>query len=199
MAVTIGGKEHARKIANDESPEVAIKIFKEVMASLLPATATDCDMYIFTSYQVLKEWLTMTDDFLPKFGFSRKGIVIWTKDGPGLGDLNLPFGMGCEFILYLQKGKRNKSAIRRNNVLSVPQIHPGKLVHPHHKPPELLEILIKASTDPGDFIVDPFAGSGSTILAAKRTGRSALGIEYDEYNFKAAKNYIETDSGGMDF
>jgi len=44
----------------------------------------------------------------------------------------------------------------------------------------LLEQLIEMSTDPGDFVVDPFAGSGSTIKAAQNLGRNALGIERDE-------------------
>ena len=118
MAVTEGGKKYARKIANDESPEIAVRTFKKVMDVLLPKTAEKSDLYVFTSYQVLSDWLDMTDGYLPTHGFTRKAVLVWQKEGPGMGDLNCPWGMGCEFILFFQKGRREKSAQRRNNVLS---------------------------------------------------------------------------------
>lgn len=200
MAQTAEGKKYARKIANDESPEVAIATFKKVMASLLSRTAEDCDLYIFTSYQVLSDWLVMTDEFLGYNGFTRKAVLIWQKDGPGMGDLNCPWGMGCEFILFFQKGRREKTAQRRNNVLSIPQLRPSELIHPHEKPLPLLELLIKASTVEGDFIVDPFGGSGSLVRAARRVKRNAVAIEYDQNNFELATRKLnESEGAGMDF
>lgn len=186
MAVTEQGKKYARKIANDESPEVAIKTFKAVMDVLLPGTKDQCDLYIFTSYQVLSDWLVMTDEYLAPFGFTRKAVLVWEKDGPGMGDLECPWGMGCEFILFFQKGRRPKSAKRRNNVLHVPQLRPNQLIHPHEKPGPLLETLMRASTDEGDLVVDPFGGSGSLVRAARNCGRSAVAIEYDEFNYNEA-------------
>lgn len=197
MAVTEHGKKYARKIANDESPEVAIKTFKGVMETLLPGTKDDCDLYVFTSYQVLSDWLVMTDEFLPQFGFKRKAVLVWEKDGPGMGDTNCPWGMGCEFILFFQKGRREKSAVRRNNVIRTPQLRPNKLIHPHEKPLPLLELLIKASTDEGDLLVDPFGGSGSLVRAAKNCDRSAVAIEYDEYNYKEAKKALDEGEEGL--
>jgi adenine-specific DNA-methyltransferase len=190
MAVTEIGKKMARKIANDESPEIAIKTFKDVMSVLLPGTRDDCDMYVFTSYQVLKDWMVMTDEFLPAFGFQRKAVLVWEKEGPGMGDLECPWGMGCEFILFFQKGRRPKSAKRRNNVLHTPQLRPSQLIHPHEKPGPLLESLIKASTDEGDLIVDPFGGSGSLVRAARNCNRSAVAIEYDEFNYNEASKAL---------
>lgn len=200
MAVTEAGKKMARKIANDESPEVAIKTFQSVMDSLLFATADDCDMYVFTSYQVLSDWLVMTDNFLANYGFRRKAVLLWEKDGPGMGDTNCPWGMGCEFILFFQKGSRPKTAQRRGNILRFPQLRPADLIHPHEKPLPLLETLITASTSQGDFIVDPFGGSGSLVRAAQRTKRSAVAIEYDEFNYKQALRKLnEGEGGGFDF
>lgn len=197
MAVTESGKKYARKIANDESPEVAIATFKAVMDSLLPATVDDADCYVFTSYQVLSDWLVMTDEYMPKHGFSRKAVLVWEKDGPGMGDLECPWGMGSEFILFFQKGRRPKSTKRRNSVLHVPQLRPNQLIHPHEKPGALLEALIKASTEPGDFIVDPFGGSGSLVRAARNCDRNAVAIEYDETNYKLAKEKLESGEGGL--
>ena len=196
MATTQEGMKYARKIANDESPEVAIKTFKAVMDALLPKTKPDCDLYVFTSYQVLSDWLVMTDEYLPSHGFTRKAVLVWEKDGPGMGDLNCPWGMGCEFILFFQKGRREKTGTRRNNVIHIPQLRPKELIHPHEKPLPLLQLLIEQSTSKGDFIVDPFGGSGSLVRAAQRTGRSAVAIEYDEENYNLAKKALETSAGG---
>lgn len=200
MAVTQSGKEYARKIANDESPEIAIATFKAVMDSLLPKAATDADMYVFTSYQVLSDWLVMTDDFMPDYGFRRKALLFWEKDGPGMGDTNCPWGMGGEFIMFFQKGARPKSAQRRGNILRYPQIRPKDLIHPHEKPLPLLEDFLKTSTVQGDFVVDPFGGSGSVARAARRVKRSAVTIEYDKFNFDlSVKKFNEGDGAGFDF
>jgi DNA modification methylase len=196
MAETQAGKKYARKIANDDSPEVAIATFKRVMDALLPKTKPDSDCYVFTSHQVVKEWLVMLDDFMPTHGFNRKAILFWEKDGPGMGDLNCPWGMGMEFIMFFQKGKRDKTATRRNSVIHIPQLRPDQLIHPHEKPLPLLELLIKQSTTAGDFIVDPFGGSGSLVRAAQRCGRSAVAIEYDEMNYLLAKESLEQKAGG---
>lgn len=199
-SVTHHGKEYARKIANDESPEIAIKIFKEVMSVLLPKLKNNADCYVFTSYQVLSDWLVMLDDFMPEFGLERKAVLIWEKEGPGMGDLNSPWGMGCEFIMFFQKGKREKTATRRNNVLHFPQIPARNLIHPHEKPAPLLEHLMQASTVPGEFLVDPFGGSGSLVRAARRCGRGAVAIELDKKNYDLAeKSLHEGDGAGFDF
>ena len=191
MAKTIEGKANARKIANDESPEVAIAVFNQVMDSLLPGTVDNCDMYIFTAHQVLKEWLAVADG-LARHNFRRCGILVWQKEGPGMGDLEGSWGMGLEFIIFLKKGNRPRSTgvARRNGVLAIPQLRPNELIHPHEKPTGLLAELIRFSTNPGDFIVDPFCGSGSTVRAAKEMGRSAVAIELDETNFKIANDRL---------
>ena len=54
---------------------------------------------------------------------------------------------------------------------SVPKIHPTQ------KPIRLLERLIEIFTDPGDVVIDPCAGSGSTLIAAENLGRRAYGFE----------------------
>lgn len=199
MATTAEGKAYARKIANDESPEVAMKTFSEVMDVMIPGMKDHSDIYVFTSHQVLEEWLTFTRELFEPHGFKRKAVLVWQKDGPGMGDLE-SWGMGCEFILYYKRGNRPKSDVRRNNVLHIPQLRPNELIHPHEKPLPLLELLIKHSTSEGDFVVDPFGGSGSLVRAAERTSRSAVAIEYDQQNYELAlRKLTEGEGGGFDF
>lgn len=195
MAVTVEGKNYARKIANDESPEIAMKTFTNVMKVIIQGMKDESDIYVFTAHQVLEEWLTFTRSLFAPYGFERKAVLVWEKDGPGMGDLN-SWGMGCEFILYYKRGSREKSDVRRNNVLHVPQLRPSDLIHPHEKPTPLLQLLIKHSTSPGDFLVDPFGGSGSLVRAAEQCGRSAVAIEYDEQNYKLAIKKLEQGEGG---
>jgi len=199
MAVTDVGKSHATKILNDETPEQAIAIFQLVMNELLPKTVDNCDVYVFTSWQVVKEWMVMLDDFMSHHNFKRKAILFWEKEGPGMGDLECPWGMGMEFIFFFQKGRREKTGVRRNSVIRGPQIRPDKLIHPHEKPQWLLELLIKQSTVPGDFLVDPFGGSGSLALAARNTGRNAVCIELDPDRAATAKARLDTMPQGLDF
>jgi adenine-specific DNA-methyltransferase len=199
MAVTKEGKEYARKIAGDSTPEEALLLFEEVMTALLPKTADNCDMYIVTAHQVLERWMSMAKDPFgvpASNGFKYKAVLVWEKDGPGMGDLN-SWGQGHEFIIYLKKGNRVNSDKRRSGVIHVPQLRPGSLIHPHEKPTALLEMFLKQSTDPGDFVVDPFGGSGSLVRAARNVGRSAVGIEYDEKNYRLAVDKLEG-SEGMD-
>ena len=51
------------------------------------------------------------------------------------------------------------------------------MIYPTQKPVKLLETLIEIFTDPGDVVIDPVAGSGSTIIAADNTGRKGHGFE----------------------
>lgn len=65
-------------------------------------------------------------------------------------------------------------------------------LHPTQKPVELLERLIKLFTDEGDVVIDPTAGSGSTLIAAENTGRKAYGFEIDRKFHTLATNWIES-------
>jgi site-specific DNA-methyltransferase (adenine-specific) len=57
---------------------------------------------------------------------------------------------------------------------------PENTDHPTQKPEKLLAKIILASTDPGDLILDPFAGSGTTAVTAKKLGRDFVAVESDE-------------------
>jgi site-specific DNA-methyltransferase (adenine-specific) len=197
MAVTDHGKQHATKILNDETPEKAIEVFQAVMTSLLPKLVDNADVYVFTSHQVVKEWLVMLDDFMPHFGLKRKAILFWEKEGPGMGDLECPWGMGMEFIMFFQKGRREKTGTRRNSVIRGPQLRPDDLLHPHQKPGWLLELLMKQSTVKGDFLVDPFGGSGSLTHAARNIERNSVSIELDPARAAVARNFLETSQAGF--
>jgi adenine-specific DNA-methyltransferase len=66
------------------------------------------------------------------------------------------------------------------DVWNFPTVPPYAGKHPCEKPLVMLTHMIEATSRPGDLILDPFAGSGSTLRAAKDLGRRAIGIEQDE-------------------
>lgn len=66
----------------------------------------------------------------------------------------------------------------------------GNRLHPTQKPLEILRPLIKSFSDIGDVVLDPFAGSGSTLLAARQLHRSWIGIEMDATYHRHAANRL---------
>ncbi|SFQ75114.1 site-specific DNA-methyltransferase (adenine-specific) [Nitratireductor indicus] len=63
------------------------------------------------------------------------------------------------------------------DVLDFP--YTGNKLHPTQKPVQALRPLIEAFTKPGELVLDPFCGSGSTLAAAQKLGRDWIGIELD--------------------
>jgi DNA modification methylase len=68
--------------------------------------------------------------------------------------------------------------------------------HPCPKPERLMQELVLSFTDQGEVILDPFAGSGTTLLAAKRLGRRAIGIEINEQYAELAAKRLQ--QGALD-
>ena len=71
----------------------------------------------------------------------------------------------------------------------------GKKLHPTQKPEALLARVILSSSKPGDLILDPFNGTGTTGAVAKRLGRNFIGIEREEKYARAAEKRIADDAG----
>ncbi|MFZ2448688.1 MAG: site-specific DNA-methyltransferase [Syntrophobacteraceae bacterium] len=76
------------------------------------------------------------------------------------------------------------------DIWTFPNLRPYKGKHPAEKPLDLLEHAIAATTFPGDIVLDCFAGSGSTAMAALNLGRYAVSIEIEDCWFKSMKKYL---------
>lgn len=127
-------------------------------------------------------------DALCLAGLTVKSVIVWDKRAHGMGDLKASFAPRHEAIIFAIKGSFAFPGKRPDDVISCPKVGNAKLIHPNEKPIELLERLVEATTEPGDIVLDPFAGSGSTLAAAAKSGRRYIGIEIDQkYSDIAAK------------
>ena len=66
-------------------------------------------------------------------------------------------------------------------------VYTGNRHHPTEKPVEVLRPIVEAFCPPGGLVLDPFCGSGSTLLAARACGRGFLGIELDHRHYRTAR------------
>ncbi len=113
--------------------------------------------------------------------FRVKNILCWDKGNSGTaGDLVCGYGQNWEAIVYANKGRRPLNRPRPRAIIRFPWSSNRDPVHPTVKPVEVLKKLILSSTQPGDLVLDPFAGSATTLAAALLTGRQAIGIELDK-------------------
>lgn len=117
--------------------------------------------------------------------------IIWDKGTIGMGDLSQPWGPQHENINFatseLSKANRDKgygnlsARLRKGSVVRSMRAISGRVKHhPMEKPVDVLRQLIESSSIMGETVYDPFAGSGSTLIAAALEGRIAVGCEYEE-------------------
>jgi site-specific DNA-methyltransferase (adenine-specific) len=99
----------------------------------------------------------------------------------------------CEYALILYRDKLPKFNNRGEMVFNCFEYEKDNLtprIHPTQKPVKVLRRLIEIFTDPGDVVIDPVAGSASSLLAAARLGRKAYGFEIKKPMYKEATEKI---------
>jgi site-specific DNA-methyltransferase (adenine-specific) len=99
-----------------------------------------------------------------------------------------------ELILHFVKGTARFHSAMHGNVLDVPRMDHRQREHPTQKPIQLMQCLIETTTPSGGVVLDPFAGSGTTLAAAKLLGRRAIGFERDERFCEIAAKRISHDA-----
>ncbi|WP_084801550.1 DNA methyltransferase [Bradyrhizobium sp. Ec3.3] len=150
--------------------------------------------YVCTDWRHLGEMHSAGHDV---FG-SLQNLVVWNKTNAGQGSF---YRSQHELIFVYKKGdaahlnniELGRHGRNRSNVWSYPGVNSfraGRLddlaVHPTVKPVALVADAIKDCTARGDIVLDPFMGSGTTLLAAERVGRCAYGLEIDPRYVDAA-------------
>jgi DNA modification methylase len=110
--------------------------------------------------------------------FQPDKIHYWVKQ-PSTKNTTKEMSDFVEEILVLRRGVYNHGLHWTNYIGVFHDLIEGELIHPYQKPLSLMERLVRVYTNPGDVILDPFAGSGTTLIAARNCGRGAVGCEND--------------------
>lgn len=145
-------------------------------------------MIVFCSFQQIPTVIKYAE----KHGFKNYIPLVFTKNySAQVLKANMKIVGATEYALVLYREKLPKFNNNGKMIFnwmpwereekSIPKIHPTQ------KPIKLLKKLIEIYTDPGDVVIDPCAGSGSTLRAARELGRNSYGFEIHKPSYKRAK------------
>lgn len=156
-----------RTLANDDNPAAVLPVYAELYRVLKQ------DSYCISFYG----WNAI-DQFSAAWtqaGFRTVGQIVWPK----------PYASNARFLQYQHESAfllaKGRPVLPDTPIPDVqPWAYSGNRNHPTEKAVAILEPLIECFSRPGDVVLDPFAGSGSTTVAAALAGRRAIGIELEE-------------------
>lgn len=147
-------------------------------------------MLLFCAFEQLHYYIELGE----RYGFKHNIPLVFRKNfSAQVLKANMKVVGNCEYGLILYKDKLpkfNNEGRMIFNCFDWVRDNTTPKIHPTQKPIKLLEQLIRIFTDEGDVIIDPCAGSGSSLLAAMQTGRKAYGFEIKKEFFKASKEKV---------
>ena len=168
-----------RSVANDQDPKWIEPAFEQI-ARVLKKGGVCVSFY---GWHRAEEFLTVWK----RLGLRPVGHFVWAKAYSSSRRGLLRSTHECAYLLA--KGKPQQPECLINDVL--PWSYSGNALHPTQKPVSALEPLIAAFSKPGDTVLDPFSGSGSTGQAALQLERDYLGIELEaDYNEVARRRLV---------
>lgn len=134
-------------------------------------------------------------DIAKKYGFANYINLIFRKNfSAQVLKANMRIVGNCEYgmIFYRDKlPKFNNNGKMVFNCIDWIKDTNSKKIHPTQKPINVLMKLIQIFTDEGDVVIDPVAGSGSTLVASYELGRKAYGFEIKKEYFEAAQKWLD--------
>src|SRR5690606_18487378 len=113
-------------------------------------------------------------------GLHVQSQIIWVKNALVLGQADYQWKHeNCWYAFF--KGERHKwnGGRAQTTVWEIDKVANNDYVHPMQKPTELFAMPMRNHTQPGDICAEPFAGSGSQIIAAEQEGRRCYAMEFD--------------------
>ncbi len=185
----LGRVRHAEfAMACGEMTEQEFIGFLEDVFTLLTAHTTDGSIH-----QICMDWRHLGEMSVAgrRVYTELKNLCVWNKNNAGMGSF---YRSKHELVFVWKNGNAShvnnfelgQHGRTRSNVwdyAGVNTFRQGRLeelaMHPTVKPVALIADAIKDCSRPGHMVLDPFAGSGSTVIAAERTGRQAFGLEID--------------------
>jgi DNA modification methylase len=153
----------------DDYYDFSLRWLNAVRPHLAPKNA----FYIFNGDTKLREFLNALHDTK----YTKSALLIWLKNHLVVGRKD--YHPQHELILYGWYGAHEFFGEHDKTALFYPKPQKNRL-HPTMKPPALLRRLVYHSSRPGEIVLDPFGGSGSTLIACEHLGRRCFMVEQDE-------------------
>ena len=125
-------------------------------------------------------------DNLINIPINPKSVITWVKNNHSMGDLKHEHARQTEIIMFYSGNNHYFPCKRPFDVVKAPRT--GNDLHPTQKPVELMEVILSWTCGT---ILDPFMGSGTTLVACAKMGRKGIGIELNEEYFNIACKRVE--------
>lgn len=144
---------------------------QECMTELYRVLKDNTHCYVMTNVINLRDMI----DYAEQAGFKLHNVLVWCKNNVTPSQYYMK---NAEYVLFLRKGRAKYiNNIGTKTVLHIDNVKGRE--HPTQKPTELMRTFVENSSNIGDIVLDPFAGAGSTLVAAKESGRNFVGFEID--------------------
>ncbi len=144
--------------------------FEELLEEIYRVLKKNSHFYLFCD----QETMFVVKPIAEKAGFKFWKPIVWDKMAIGMG---YHYRARYEFILFFEKGKRKLNDLGVPDVLQAKRVWKG---YPTEKPVDLIQTLIEQSSTRGELVVDPFFGSGATLVAANSLDRKWAGTDISE-------------------
>lgn len=161
----------------DDDPYRVLDMLDSVLAQCTRLLKSDGHAYIFFHHNRYQDLLPMLEKHFPDAVETTP--IVWCKNTPGIGDPNRSWVYAYEPMFFINRG-RSLQKPQNFNYIRYETVPPGQKVHPTEKPAALLRHLVQASCVAGEVVLDPFAGSGSTLAGAVQSGCRFIGVELEE-------------------
>jgi len=160
----------------DDNKEPVLDCLDKVCVELKRVCKANAHIYVFSGYTNAFEF----KQILEKYFFVHENWLTWVKNNHTMCDFKRRYASKYEIIWFCKMPNGDERLLNSEcspDVLEYPI--PLNKYHDCQKPVELLKYLIQNSSGKGEVVLDPFAGSGSTLLAAAETGRYYIGFEIE--------------------
>jgi hypothetical protein len=165
-----------------------IRSVRKALNDLQHTYSEDCHFLVFCHWE---SWPDFYDGLSHLFAI--RNALIWSKGGGGMGDLRHEYAKNYEVILFGAKTREREISGKRDGavITGFARASGTDREHPTEKPVPLLRYLAAKHVPAGGLVLDPFAGVGTTLIAARTLGRRAIGIELEERYCEIAARRLE--------
>ncbi len=165
-------KAHGRILGDDVRGEDLVQLVAGAMANAKAFARDRAAFYVCLTWRTYVEFAAA----MGRAGIEIDACIVWDKGSIGLGWQH--YRPQHEFIFY-SAGEAFHGGKVEGDVWELTRGATGEYVHPTQKPVALIERALPNSSRIGELVLDVFGGSGSTLIAAERTGRVARLVELD--------------------